>query len=293
MKRFARMVVIACLGLCCAGVVAAQEEHKPPKVLEITREFVKPGKGGATHEKAESLYIQVMARSKAPDHYIGMEAISGRTRALFFEGWDTFAAFEESRNAQAKEPGFMAGIQHADAVDGELLDSIDHTFWLYDEDGSYQSAVDVAKIRYFEIEHFEVRPGHEGEWIEAVKLVKTAISKATPDSHWAMYDMMYGMGSPSFIVITPRQSAAEIDKDLADNAKFVAAMGEDGMKRLGQLSASAVASQETNLFQVNPKMSTPLEAWVKEDPGFWGSKTAAAEGGAKKSAKPGEEKPKP
>jgi len=44
------------------GTVAAQEKsegmHHPPKILNITREFTKPGKAGTVHEKSEAAFVR-------------------------------------------------------------------------------------------------------------------------------------------------------------------------------------------------------------------------------------------
>jgi hypothetical protein len=288
MKKLTGIFLVGFFLLTFAGVVSAQEPHLsgPPKVLTITREWVKPGKIGATHEKTESLFVQAFARAKWPTHYLGMESISGKSRALFFTGYDSFDAYEKDTQAQEKNDALSAALAHAYLADGELLDAFDQSAWFYSEEQSYNAPVDLAHIRYFEIERFQIRQGHEREWAEGVKMVKAAYAKALPDAHWAMYSSVFGIPSPTYIVITPLKSAAEIDQDFASNSKFVAAMGEDGMKHLAELSAAAIEASETNLFVINPKMSYPREEWVKADPDFWKPK---ASGAPKKSA----EKPKP
>jgi hypothetical protein len=80
------------------------------------------------------------------------------------------------------------------------------------------------------------------------------------------------------------KSAGEIDKNLMANKDFEAAMGEEGMKKLGELSARAIESSETNLFSINPRMSYPADEWIKADPDFWKPKAAAAPAAAKKPA---------
>ena len=65
------------------------------------------------------------------------------------------------------------------------------------------------------------------------------------------------------------RSLAEVDESLGDSKKFEATLGPDGMKKLSELSAACIESSQTNLFQFNPKMSYPMEEWIKADPGFW------------------------
>ena len=92
----------------------------------------------------------------------------------------------------------------------------------------------------------------------------------------------------SYIVITPLKSMAEVDTNFANNSKFMAAMGADGMKKLSELSASAIEESSTNLFAFSPKKSYVPEEWVKADPEFWKPKAApaAATKGEEKPAKP-------
>jgi hypothetical protein len=46
-------------------------------------------------------------------------------------------------------------------------------------------------------------------------------------------------------------------------------MGADGMKKLNELSASAIEESATNLFAFSPKKSYVEADWIKEDPQFW------------------------
>jgi hypothetical protein len=62
---------------------------------------------------------------------------------------------------------------------------------------------------------------------------------------------------------------------MQQDKQFVEAMGEDGMKKLGELESSAVEFHQTNLFHFNPAMSYPRDEWVKADPDFWKPKPAA------------------
>jgi hypothetical protein len=264
-----------------AVVASAQENnqqmgHKPPKVLTITREFVKPGKYGVAHDKTESMYVGAMAAAKWPTHYLAMDSITGRPRSLFFTGYESFEAWQNDGLAEMKNSTLSAALDRANEADGALLDSTETSALFYREDQSFNAEVDMPHMRYFEIEVFIVRPGHEKDWDDAVKMVKDAYAKALPDAHWAMYQQMYGATGGEYLVITPLKSASEIDKAFSNNPKFMAAMGEDGMKKLSELSASAIQETFTNLFAFSPTKSYIDENWIKADPDFWKPKAKAA-----------------
>jgi hypothetical protein len=259
------------------GVAAAQEMPGSPKVLVIQREVLKPGKAGATHLKTESAFVQAMTAAKWPTHYFAAESLSGLSRALFFIGYPSFAAWEKDNQDTAKNATLSAAFDHAALVDGELLTEFSSGAFLFNEEGSLGANVDIAHMRYFEISQFRVRAGHEKDWDDLVKLYKSTYAKAVPGAKWAVFDSMYGVDNGGLhLVFIPMRSLAEVDQSVLDAKKFEAALGESGLKKLGELSAACIESSQSNLFQFNPKMSYPAEEWIKADPEFWKPKMAAA-----------------
>jgi hypothetical protein len=253
------------------AIATAQEEPAttpPPKVMQIIREFVKPGKGGAAHARGESAFVQAFARAKWPTHYFAATAVTGRPRVLFFVAYDSFEAWEKDNLATQKNAVLSAALDRASANDGELLSDTDTSVLTYNEEQSLRAPVDIAHMRYFEISLYRVRPGHRAQWNELVKLVKAAYEKV-PDTHWAMYEAVFGQEDVTYVVIIPRKSATEIDQSMVNEKQFVDAMGEEGMKKLVELESAAVEFTQNNLFQFSPAMSYPRDEWVKADPEFW------------------------
>jgi hypothetical protein len=270
-----------------AGVVLAQESaagvDAPPKVLVIQREFVKPGRTGSVHDKSESAFVRAMSAAKWPTHYFGMTSLSGQSRALFFIGYDSFAAWEKDNQNTEHNATLSAALDHAAMADGDLLSSYDSSVWLYNEEYSLNDKGSIAAMRYMELTRFKVRPGHRREWNELVKLYKSGYEK-DPNAHWATFESMYGMDNGGdYLVATAMKSLAEVDQSLGSEKQFLSSLGEDGLKKLQALEASCVETVQSNLFQFNPKMSYAPDAWVKADPGFWKPK---AEAPAKEATKP-------
>lgn len=282
MKRFTEYLLMSSLVVGGMGVSAAQVQP-PPKVLTVTREFVKPGKNGASHEKTESAFVQALSKAKWPTHYLAVDSLSGKTRSLFFTGYDSFEAWEKDIQAQEKNAALSAALDHAGVVDGELLSEIDGGAFAYREDYSLRAAVDIPHMRYFEISLFHIKPGHDKDWEALVKLYMAAYEKI-PEVHWATYEAVYGQQNGTFVVFNPMKSASEIDHAFAQGKQFEAAMGEEGMKKLGELAAAAIESSQTNLFIFNPRMSYVSDEWIKADPDFWKPKAASAPAAAAKKS---------
>jgi len=279
MKKLLGLSLGFCLSLCSQVAAFAQQTSDqatpppPPKVLVIMREFLKPGRSGSVHEKSESAFVQAMTAAKWPTHYFAADSMSGRSRALFFVGYDSFEAWEKDNIATMHNPTLAAALDKAAYADGDLLTEYDTSVNVYREDLSLRAGVNIAQMRYFEISRFVVRPGHGKEWDALVKMYKDAYEKAVPDERWAVFQSMYGSDNGGvYLVFTPMKSLAETDRSFIDSKKFTASLGESGMKKLEDLEASSVESVQTNLFIFNPKMSYAADEWIKADPDFWSAK---------------------
>lgn len=279
MNNLNRFAITVTVGLLCQGGLNAQNSmsdsggnvNQPPKVLVIMREFLKPGRSGEIHKKSETAFVRAMSAAKWPTHYLAVTSVSGRSRALFLTAYGSFEDWEKDNKAMDSNAVLSAAMDRAYMNDGDLLSDTDSGAFLYREDYSLKAGVDLPHMRYFEIAQFHVKPGHDHEWDEAVKLVLKA--NQSRDLHYACYQGMYGVHDGTYLFFVPMKSAAEVDRNIAQDKDFVAAMGEDGMKRLAELSSSAIEWSESNLFAFDPGMSYASPDWVKADPDFWGMKT--------------------
>jgi len=279
MKTFRLKYPIAAVLLCTLGsapLLIAQDNgaNGPPKVLVINREYTKPGKTGSAHEKTESAFIAAAKANKAPFHYLGMTSMSGPDRALFLSGYASFTAWADESKAMDKMPALGPALDHAMLADGDLLSATDTSVWTRDDEKSLNPG-NLLGMRFMEITVFRIKPGHDAEWDEAVKMVKDAYKKGVPEANWSMFQEAYGTPGNGYIVIEPLKSIGDIDAHMASGPKFAAAMGKDGMKKLDALVASCVEEEQTNLFHFDPKMSVPPAEWIAAEPDYWAPKAAA------------------
>jgi len=274
MNKSARLSFWVCLVFSGVGVAAAQQETMgPPPVLVIQREFLKPGKAGNVHEKSESQFVQAFTAAKWQTYYLAMTSMSGRPRALFMMGYPTFEAWEKDNHTMAKNATLSAAIDRIEVADGELQTEYEQSVYTYNPDGSLHAG-GVVHARYFDITQFKIKEGHHAEWMELVKMYHDGFEKM-PNVNWALYESHFGQDNGGlYLVISKMTSLAEEDQGVGDFKKFSDVMGEKGMKRLEELSASCIEWDQTNLFEFSPKMSYPDPDWIKADP-FWKPKAAA------------------
>jgi hypothetical protein len=254
-----------------------------PKVLQIQREFVKPGKAALAHQKTEGLFVQAMSHAKWPTHYVGMTSLSGKSRALFFISYDSMEALGKDTAAMAKNATLSAALDHANMVDGELLDETDSGIFLLRDEMSLRPRPDLSAMRFMELILFKVKPGKDKEWAEVVKMAVDGYGKGAPDSHWGMFEQVYGGDAGSFLLLSSHKSLSEIDKGFGYGKQFADTLGEEGMKKFDAMYADCVESASQQLFTFDPHMSYVSEAWIKSDPDFWKPK-AMAEAKAKPAA---------
>ncbi|WP_433984546.1 hypothetical protein RBB78_07285 [Tunturiibacter empetritectus] len=203
-----------------------------PKILTIQREFTKPGKEGEAHEKTEGAFSKAMADAKATDHYVAMSSLSGRPRVLFLSGYASFADIEAERKKVNSNATLSAELDRANEADGEVLAETDSSVWRKREELSLNPGYRVG-TRYEEFIQFVIRPGHNAEWEELVKMVIAGYKKGVPEGYWGMYEELYGGGN-TYLVIIPLKSSEQIDANLASRSKVRRGDGAGGIEEDGR-----------------------------------------------------------
>jgi hypothetical protein len=270
------------IGFCVAAgsaLAAAQDASTvaPPKVIQIQREFLKPGKGGLAHDKTEAAFVATATRAKMQGHYVALNSMSGKARALYLASYPSFAAWEADNKLFDKSPSLSAEFDRDIAADGELLDSLDSVVATYDEELSYHPHADISHARYFEITVFRIKLGHDHDWHELAKMVRDAHDKGQTSAHWATYEVAYGAEAGTYIILSTDKSMSEIDDGFAEDKKFVEGMGgPEAMVKFDKLTGETIESIRSELFSINPKQSYADDAWIKADPDFWKPKTETA-----------------
>jgi len=290
MKKSTCGFLEACLLLSCAALGFAQQPPGPPKVLRIYREEVKPGRNPA-HEKVEAAWARANRAGKSPAHYIGMTYVSGPNEAWFIEGHDSLASAERADQYIEHTPALKAETDRLSQQDGELLSGLRSVIAEHREDLSYRTGVTIGQMRYFYLTTLRVRTGHNDDFLEAIKLIRTAHEKANVPEHWAVFEVMLGMPRPTYLMFQPLKSLAEVDAFPQTHGQaYRDATGDSGRKKLAELFSSGILTAETNIFAFNPKMSYVTDTTAAADPDFWTPKPKAAAKapaeGAKAAKKP-------
>jgi hypothetical protein len=294
MRNLTRYLAVLSLAASCACVAAAQDMPANgatiPKVLQITREWLKPGKAGMVHDKSESAFVDAMAKAKWPTHYIALTSLSGKPRALYLSQYASFDAWQKDNDGVMKNAALMATLDRDVVADGELLDSLDQAVFIFHDEMSLRPRADLSQMRYMEASLYHVRPGKDAVWSEVVKMAKDGYEKASPDAHWGMFEQVYGGDGGTYLLLSSHKAMAEIDKGFGDDKAFETALGAEGMKKFSELYAECCEISQHQLFAFSSAQSYVPDEWIKASPDFWKRKPMAPPA---EKMPPAEKKPTP
>ena len=255
--------------LCLGAMLLTAGEPQPwawPKVVQIAVEEVKPGKEPA-HLQNEYAWSKAYADAKSPYHFLGMIPVAGGSQAWWVWPLASYADMEKLNAFTETTPGLKAKVDAFITKDGEFISNFSVAYYNLRPDLSRGPGAIAA--RYYWIFTERVRPGREGDFETLCKTMNGFYDKAGLTSRWGVYQAMAGTYNPTFLVVLPLHSLADLDAMLADEKKFGQAAGEEGLKALSKLTADFTGKEDSVILAVVPKLSYPDADDLAMDPDFW------------------------
>lgn len=270
MKKSICLLLAVCGVLIGAMSAAAQNQPQLPKVLWIFREDAKPARGTA-HARVEQGFAQYWAKNKVQP-FLGMEAVSGNaTEVMFFSGYDSMAAMEKDFQTFGKA-STGAEYDALEKQEAELVNSVRSTVAMLRPDLSYRAdrfMSVVPQSRYFAIETFRVKLGHDADFEAGSKSFQSAFEKMKREQPYAVYQVIMGAPEGTYLLIEPLKSFKDVDDSFASMGAMVQAMGEDNFKNMMKGTGDVFTSMESNIYSLNPNMSNVPKEMAALDPKFW------------------------
>ena len=135
-----RSVVSRLAFLMAPALMAQSGPMPPPPLMTFVREEVKPGHGAA-HAVTETAWTQALMHGKSTDHYIGMNALTGPSEAMFIMGYMSYADWEAKQNESDKNPALRTAIDKISQQDGEHINGSRTWLGAWRKDLSYGKGV--------------------------------------------------------------------------------------------------------------------------------------------------------
>jgi hypothetical protein len=286
MRKITRLFLGVSLAASSITMAAAQDQAtapmKPPKYIQVTVEYTKPGKGGAAHDKTESAFVQQMTKAKFPINYWAFNSLSGKPRTIYISGFDSFGEFGKAAKIFGN-PAVSSALEPLNVADGELLENSQTIIFSFDNELSLRPGPDLFHMRFLEANIIHVREGHIKEFRELAKMWVDLLGKQSAATHWDAFQAQYGDEAGYFVALTADKSMDDLDAESADGDKFQAALTDEQKKKMRELREASIDEDRTELYYVNPAQSYVPDSFIKGDPGYWKPKSGAA---AKPAAKP-------
>jgi hypothetical protein len=275
MFKLTQRLTLASLVLFGTGTALGQGlPTTQPALITITREEVKTGRE-ADHAKHEAGWPAAYERAKSPDYYLAMVSMTGANEAWYVSPYASNTALGESMKRDDADPVLSAELARLAKVDGDFLSGIRRIHAAARTDLSMGEFPDLAKMRFWEITVFRVRPGHEAAFEAAAKAYRSAAQRSAPTTtRWRLYEVTAGLPGPTYLVFSSVATFSEFDRGMTDaQAIMRGATAEEGAA-LEKFSKESSLSTETNRFRLDPGQSYVSKETRASDPGFWMPKRA-------------------
>jgi hypothetical protein len=278
--RIVRPFVVTFLIVVSASILPAQDQKAanpaaaPPNLVLLLHQEIQPGKI-KEHQKLESSISRASDRLETPNDWIDLQSLTGTRESLSFDPFDSFEDLGRSkiewRQFFATHPD-LAHMQ--EEVEGLVVSDRTIVAARRDDIGYRADSIDLSEARYMRVLDVRLFPGHESDFVEAMKILADAYVKIAAETPWVVYQVDVGIPTPAFLVFMPMPELKPNDDLLSSRANVIEAEGEQASDALQKIAREAFASTETNLYVVSPELSHVSQEFAASDPEFWRHKTA-------------------
>jgi hypothetical protein len=265
---------VAVLALVLSVPATALAQAPPttqPKFLNIFREHVKPGRA-AEHAQWESGWPAAAEKAKSPYSYLALASMTGPLEVWYVTAYASQAAYGESMAWDDAQPGLTAEYDRLSQGDGEFLADANGLQVVATPELSHGPFPEIAKMRFWEITTFRIKPGHEDAWLAATNAYKAAAARSAPTANWRTYRVVGGAPDGTYLVFSTVASFADFDKMMAEGEATMKGATAEEMTVLGKFMKESVINVSTNRYRLDPKQSYVDAATRAKDPAFWNPK---------------------
>jgi hypothetical protein len=272
----AQRIAFCLLALISAGLFshAQQAQAPPPAILEIYRDPVKPTKM-AEYTRVEGEAALACARASTWP-YMAIQSITGpQTEVWYMEGFESYAAVERSGEPFVKNAALNTELNRVMEAKTNLVGDASVVFAHYRDDLSSNVNLVQPRTRFFTVTLVTVRPGHEREFEEVHRTLKSVRQRASAADNRVIYQVVSGIPKNIYLIFSAYRTLQIAGNSLDPAVDDYSSDVDDSTRsRLDDNIRVSVVSSETWLFSVNPAISNPAGEWIVDDPEFWKSSPA-------------------
>ena len=254
-----------------SGFAASAQEAPPPQKLyaRVLQEVVKPG-SWLDYEKIQVARAKLLRDVNWPRVSIALVPIAGADQVLHYSFYDSFADMAKDQDALDRNPSLKSRLNALDLQEEALLRSRRSFIITYHANISYQGDFAWQSVRYASIIFIHLHPGHGDEYLANRKIVLTAHSAAHLGENLALFTTFAGGPSSSYWVTRPVKSLPEFDDmEAMHGDAYGKVLGDENRKRVHELFAASVETEEEDYFRTVPSLSYVTSEWTGSESGYW------------------------
>lgn len=273
-RTFLSLILPAFVASSAATALAQGIPTTQPKFLTIVREQVKMGRA-ADHAKWEAGWPAALEKTKSPYNYLAYVSVTGPSEAWYVTPLASQAAFGEMMAREDADTALRAELDRLSRGDAEFVSELTVLQAVARPELSHGSFPDLAKMRFWEITTFRVKPGHAEDFAAAAKAYASAAARSAPSASWRTYEVVAGAPDGTYLVFSSVASFADFDKAMTEGEATSKGMTFEERTTLNKYSTEATLSTITNRFRLDPAQSYVTPETRQKDPAFWMPKAPA------------------
>jgi len=250
------------------ATLAWAQSTSAPKFLVISRESIKEGKI-SQYQGLDKQVRQVVHKSDPNLNWITASAFTGTdNEETYFQFANSYADIEQADAAFGKAAGSLFMSAEFNQTVAESQESGRNIIAKLRDDLSYNSdKFDPANAKFWYVSYRRAKPGSGQQFTSLRKDINAQLKAANFDDHWLVYEVEYGMPTPTFVVVRDLKSLADLD---ADHTKAYEAAVASNL-RLQQMSWTHENGilLESVIYRIKPELSHPAQSLVAANPSFW------------------------
>lgn len=274
-----RLILSVLLGVCVLSAASARAQTnqtinaagEPPKILNVVHQLLIPGKG-SDYSQLLNHIAQSYEQAQIPVYWLQSQSLTGPYGQMSLNFFDSFAEAEAvSNNLMRAVASRPALTQMQEQLLGYVSSQTNAIAFRRDDISYRATNIDFSKARILRVATILVRQGHEEEFAEAIKGLRSAYERLNATAFWATYQVNAGAPSTTFVILMPMRSLKEMDDYIARSGQLREAEGPTVAARLQEIVRDAYVTWDSELFMVDPPASHVSPDFAAGDPQFWQS----------------------
>lgn len=240
----------------------------PPKILMISRVTLKEGKM-MQYQGLDRQVRQVVHQNDPNLNWITATAFTGSdNEETYLQFANSFAEIEQMDSAFGKAAGTLFMSADFNQTVAESDESGRTIIAHLRDDLSFNAdKFDPANARFYYISYRRLKPGSLPQLAAMRKDINAQLKAANFDDSWLEYEVMYGMPTPTVVIVSTLKSLAELDTDRS--SAYEAAVPKALREQFLSLVRDSAVVSENVIYKVKPELSHPAQSLVAANPDFW------------------------